>query len=84
VQVEFVDDAGIVRLVGTLTRGVGSQLVWAGVWDNTTSYTPGDVVIVLAGGNYYLAVCVAANVNIDPFTETGGTAKLGTHWYVEY
>lgn len=83
-HVEFVDESGTTRLTGTLSRAVGSQLVYAGIWDNVTSYVAGDVVLVLNGGNYYLCICVAANVNIDPFTEAGGPAKLGAHWYVEY
>ena len=81
---EFVDASGITRLQGSIPGGVGSALTWQGVWNIGATYLPGDVVITLQGGQYFLAFAVAPSVGIDPFVDTGGTAKLGPHWYVEF
>lgn len=82
--VSLVDEAGVTRFTGQFLHGVGATLLWQGVWNVATPYNPGDVVIVLNTGQYFLAFCVAANTGIDPFTDSGGTAKLGPHWYVEF
>jgi hypothetical protein len=82
--VQFVDSSGTVRLEGTLTGGVGAPLIWKGIWNAGTSYSVGDACITLNTGRYFLAICVAPNVNVNPFTDAGGPAGLGPHWFLEY
>jgi hypothetical protein len=83
--VEFVDFAGTTRLVGFLRQGVGSTMTWEGVWNPATPYVPAQVVLApRQGGGYFLAVCVAPNVNVNPVTDSGGPAGLGPHWFMEY
>jgi len=81
---EFVDASGVTRLQGSIPGGAGSSLIWQGVYSNIANYVPGDVVIVLNFGTYFLSFCIAPVTGIDPFTDTGGTGKLGPHWYVEF
>ncbi len=84
-QVEFVDRSGTVRLVGTLTHGVGNTLTFEGVWNPATAYVPPQVVLApRQGGGYFIAICVAPNTNVDPVTDATGPSNLGPHWYLEY
>ncbi len=83
-QVQLEDSSGRIVFTGQFVGGVGGNLRWLGIWSNTTAYVPGDVVITPQGGGLFLSFCVAPNTNVNPFTDTSGTAKLGTHWYVEY
>jgi len=82
--VQFVDSSGTVRLEGTLTGGIGAPLIWKAIWNAGTSYSVGDAVLILNTGRYFLAICVAPNVNVNPFTDAGGPAQLGAHWFLEY
>ncbi len=80
----FLDPSGRTVLEGQLVGGVGAPLIWTGIWNAGATYNPGDACIVLNGGNYYLAIAVATNVNVNPFTDATGPAKLGPHWFLEY
>ena len=81
---QFLDPTGRVVLEGSLTGGVGAPLIWRGIWLAGATYYPGDATIVLDTGRYYLAICVAQNVNVNPVTDAGGPAGLGPHWFLEY
>jgi len=82
--VQFLDPTGRVVLEGSLTGGVGAPLIWRAIWNAGASYSVGDAVLCLNTGRYFLAICVAPNVNVDPFTDAGGPAGLGPHWFLEY